>query len=208
MKLCIAGICHFAPLGRNKLKEWIGQLAQGNTGPPAFVATEWDQTLFAQVKDQRGQFRQLAQKQWTAADADLLDVLETSLGYEADTHDEFFPNVEVLWLDQGRNGDVSSYAKGRLNVYRSFLDDEPPLTNTAEALEKLSQEAWSRAEQSRGSSTERDDKFASLLLDRISKGGSDWAIVIVGAAHARYLEKSICMQLDKQGHSCQVTILR
>lgn len=208
MKLYIAGICHFAPLGRNKLKQWIRQLAQDNDGPPAFVATEWDQTLFVQVKDQRGQFRQLAQKQWTAAGTDLLDVLEISLGYEADTHDEFFPNVEVLWLDQGRNDDVSSYAKSRLNVYRSFLDDEPPPTNTAEALEKLSQEAWRRAEQWHGSRTERDDKFTSLILDRISKDGGDWAIVIVGAAHAKYLEKSMRMLLDEQGYSCQVTILR
>ena len=216
MKLYIAGVYHFDPLGRNNLRQWLQGLASANNGSPAFIATEWDENLFALIKGQRRTFRELAQKEWPNAASDLLDTLERSLGYEADTHTEFFPNVEVLWLDQGRQAIVERYAEGRLNMYRSYLEGEQLPTQSSMGLAKFSAVARQRADSSEAErqrtqlfeeESERDTKFASLILERIAKGGGVWAIAIVGGRHASEGKGSMRQLLEEQGQLCEVTVL-
>lgn len=208
MKLHIAGVNHFDPSCRSQLKLWLERLATDNDGPPAFVATEWDENIFAEVKRQRGRFRKVAQREWPNASSDLLDVLALSLGYEADTHTEIFPNVEVLWLDEGRQyNNVDTYAEGRLSVYKSLLRGEQLPTDSASALSKLSSAARNNAPPPKGRRTARDGKFARLILKRIAKGGGAWAIAVVGYNHASNNQGTMYSLLDAQKQLCKVTIL-
>jgi hypothetical protein len=209
VKLYIAGVIHFDPLGRAGLRRWLRRCFAVEGGPPAFVATEWDQNTFAEVRRQRAEFHDLAQGEWPHASPKALRILELSLGYEADTHVELFPDVEVLWLDEGRQTDpsrVQGYAKGRLEMYRSFLQGSWSPPGSLTLLRTLSHAARRRAEPDFVPG-DRDSTFARLILDRIARGGATWAVAIVGANHASRARGSMRSLLEEEGCFCDVTIL-
>lgn len=206
MKLHIAGVNHFDPMCRNCLILWIKQLSAANNGPPVFVATEWDENIFAEVKRQRSEFRKLAQGEWPNAPSGLLDVLELSLGYEADTHTKSFPNVKVLWLDEGRQvNNINTYAEDRLRLYKSYLSKLLP-TDTSSALDKLSRAVRNGATPPK-EGTVRDHKFACLILKEVAKNGGEWAIAIVGYSHASDNQGTMYSLLEAEGLLCEVSIL-
>ena len=205
MMLSIAGVYHFDPTGRERLKRHLEELSSSMKDRPMFIAVEWDSGLFAQVKEQRSKFRELAQEQWPTAGSDLMAILELSLGYEADTHSEVFPSSPVLWLDQGRQANVQTYAQQRLNVYRSFLETDNLPLNTETALAMFSEEARKRA-QNLTESTPRDATFASLINEKAIQSQGRWAIVIVGTSHASANPGSMRKLLEDQGYSCKVEV--
>ena len=207
MDLHIAGFKHFDPTGRTRLRQWLEQLSTEHTEPPAFVAVEWDEDLFGEVKAQRASFRNLITQEWPFASPGLLDELELSLGYGGDTHTGVFPDVPVIWLDQGRRCDVSCYASKRLDMYKSFLGEEGLPGDSTAALATLSQQASERADPpTKGD--ERDQKWTRLIIDEIAQSGGDWAIAIVGPNHTRASSGYMTGLLEEAGQLCEVTILQ
>lgn len=208
MIVYIAGINHFDPTNRETLRRWLATISSSRTSPPVFVATEWNKEVFENVKEQRPKFRQLMMSQWPDAPSELLDILENSLGYEADTHTEVFDDVEILWLDQKRQvnvSDINNYARDRLRMYRSFLEGQPLPKNTSDALSMFSEVARRRAQNS-GTSTQRDVEWARLIREKCAISKGEWIIIIVGASHASDHEGSMRRLLQEQGLICQVNI--
>jgi hypothetical protein len=205
VKLYVAAVIHFDPLGRGRLRRWLGRCLALEGRPPAFVATEWDHDAFAEVRRQRAEFRHLAQKEWPHASREALTILELSLGYEADTHLELFPDTEVLWLDEGRDA-VHGYAEARLAIYRDFLQGIPWPRCSSTPLRQLSAMARQRT-QGTTAPSDRDIKFASLIRDRIARGEGAWAATIVGANHASPVPGSMRSLLEEEGCLCDVTFL-
>lgn len=207
MKLFIAGLYHFDPTGRTRLRGWLEQLSAQHAEPPAFVAVEYDSGLFARIKSQRTVFRILMSEQWPHITPELLDELELSLGYEGDTHEVVFPGAKVIWLDEGRPFDTTGFAWDRLIMYTDFLGERGLPRNTPAALSRLSQEAWRRANPP-SEGDDRDYKFAQLILQEIEHEAADWAIAIVGATHASDRPGYMRRLLEHAGQPCEVTILR
>lgn len=214
MKLYIAGVVHNDPLGRTNLRRWLRLLRDSQGGPPAFVATEWDSQIFAEIKQQRDTFRNLASQEWPDAPPELVRELTRSLGYEADSHLDTFRGVDTLWLDEGRGDyqpeDVTEFAEARFNTYNSRLRDHRTLLNdTPGALAFLSQRAWQAADADPATTgQERDDNWVRAIRERIADGGGQWAVVIVGAHHATGNERYMRRQLEDLGLSCHVCMLR
>jgi hypothetical protein len=208
MKLHIAGVCHFDPTGRRRLTEWLEQLSAQHPEPPAFVAVEFDAGLFAKITAQRTAFRNLMREHWPHATHELLRELELSLGFEGDTHERVFPGAKTVWLDEGRPYDeVDGVASGRLVTYHQFLGEDGLPHDTSAALSRLSQEAWRSADPA-VEGDERDHKFAHRILQETEHEPADWAIAIVGAAHASDDPGRMRRLLEEVGQTCEVTILR
>ncbi len=212
MKVYLAGINHFDPLGRAELERWLKDLAVHAPSPPAFISVEWSEPIFADVQAQRHRFRHLAQREWPEASTETLDTLAAALAYEADTHTAVFPGVETLWLDQGREHSVAEdivarYAEYRLNMYSNFLANRLGAASANNLLPTLSEEAWRRVSLS-GHPDSRDKKWAQLIRDRVSFKKGDWAVVITGATHTSDQDGSLRRRLERDGLSCEVTILR
>ena len=207
MRLEIAGINHFDPLGRGKLKLWIDKVSALYMTPPGFVAVEWDEKLFNEVKSQRAKFLVLARSEWPDAHPDLLETLQLSLAYEADTHAILYPNLAILWLDQGRQYSVSDHAERHLALLKSFLSGKPMTSDTREVLERLSRVAYERA-QSPQEGSQRDAAFACLVMEELKDlRETDWAIVIVGAGHASATLGTMRSLLERKGIDCSVSVL-
>ena len=206
MKLHIAGVYHFDPTCRTRLRQWLEQLSAAHAELPAFVAVEYDADLFAQIKAQRTAFRRLLSEQWPDGAPELLDELELSLGYDGDTHERVFPGAKVVWLDQGRMYDVGGFAYERLIMYHQFLGEDGSPQDTSAALRRLSQQARQRANAPTEGNA-RDRKFADVILEEIQRGGGDWAIVIVGATHASHHPGRMSRLLKETGQLCDVSIL-
>jgi hypothetical protein len=204
LKIHIAGINHNDPLMRVKLHDWLERTASSITSP-AFIALEWDQKLFAQVKAQRDRFYYMLLKEFPSATPEALSILRDSLGYEGDTHTKIFPNVEELWLDSGRNCSVDTYAEGRLSIYKSFLKKASLSTVDYLSLERFSMIAANRASLLSAIDKSRDRTFAELIAQRIS-GGIGSAIAIVGSLHACNDTDSMVELLRRQGYFCDITI--
>lgn len=205
MKLVIIGVSHFDPLCRGKLKAELLRLRHTSITPPAFVAVEWDEKLFREVFSQRPVFAEMARSEWPEEQAETLKVLALSVGFEGDTHSEVFDKVETLWLDEGRQANVSQYAKQRLKVYKHFLSQDTGSVDLT-LLTKLSHVA-KLAEQPLKEGTVRDVTWSGLLLQRSSKGGADWGVVIVGASHATDIPDGLRTRLEEAGQRCDVIIL-
>ena len=208
----IAGINHFDPRCRQNLLKWYHELRE-RFGEPCFVATEWDEKIFSEIKAQREQFLQLARQQWPQMTEALICTLTRSLGYEGDTQSDIFPDSEVLWLDQGRRigdleiSEINEYAQSRLNMYREFLGEGLLASSEDQVLETMSQAATRRAPPPSEGGDERDRKFAALILQRITKGGCQWAIAIVGKNHASDTDGSMRRLLENAWCRCEIVFL-
>ena len=209
MILRIAGINHFDPAGRQRLADWLALDAK-KLGNPAFVATEWDKGIFARVKAQRGEFQYLINKQWPNLSPELQKVLTLSLAYEADTHIEVFPDVEVLWLDERRQApedDVQKYPLYRFEMYKRWLGDKITERDDSVILAKMSERAIGEGGRPPSVGNERDAKFADSILRRVGKGGGDWAVVIVGKFHALTYKGAMRHLLEEKEQICEVSPL-
>jgi hypothetical protein len=206
MLLRIAGINHFDVLGRHKLRDWLTRYSHEVEGP-AFLATEWDQNIFETVRGQRQHCRRLAAQRWPNFSDELLDIVMMSLGYEADTHADLYPNIEILWLDQGREADerdVNRYAEDRIHLYETLLAEGEELRDQQEVLAGMSNAASRRAGGDGGIGV-RDQNFARRILDRADDDG--WAIVIVGKNHTADVEGSMRRLLEQGEQRCEVVLL-
>lgn len=210
MRLRIAGVYHADPISRRRLRDWLKRPSIEETDPLAFVATEWGRGVFERVKAQRSRFLCLARREWPEAGPDFLNELALSVAFEADTHVEFFPNVEILWLDEGRQisdpSVVDRYAEDRLDSYKDYLKGQVLPRDTASALTKLS-EAIRQPEHRFSNEPGRDIRFAELVLNKIRRGRGYWAIAIVGATHASDDKGSMRQLLEGGGQPCEVTML-
>jgi hypothetical protein len=209
MILRIAGINHFDPAGRQRLTDWLA-FSSKKFGNPAFVGTEWDRDIFARVKSQRGEFQGLISKQWPNLSPGLLKVLTLSLAYEADSHTEVLSDVEVVWLDEGRQAqedDIQNYARDRFAMYQRWLGGEVTERDDSVILAKMSERAIGEAGRPPSVGNERDAKFADSILRRVGKGGGDWAVVIVGKFHALTYKGAMRQLLEEKEQSCEVSPL-
>ena len=206
MKLYMAGVNHFDPLCRSKLVKWLQQLSETHDKWPAFVAVEYDRNQFEQIKKQRKRFRRLIQKEWPSLTSEQLDILENSLAYEGDTHFDVFPDVEILWLDTGRQISDSSvldkYAEDRLAMYKQYSPGE-----TALNINKLSERIRNVANPE-DINLNRSKRFADLIHKEISKNDGKWAMVIVGFSHTRKdIQGTMRCLLEDNGLICEVSSL-
>lgn len=204
MKLYIAGVNHLYPLCRPKLVKWLQQLSETHDKRPAFVAVEYDKNLFEKAKKQRKRFRQLLQKEWPSLTSEQLDILENSLVYEGDTHLEVFPDVEILWLDTGKqemdSSDWDKYAESRLAMYKQYSFGKTRLN-----INQLSKRIRS-GEDPENINLNRSKIFADMIHKRVSKSGGKWAIVIVGYNHTRKdMRRTMRCLLEDNGFICEVT---
>lgn len=217
MNLSIAAINHFDLLCRERLHRWLEAQSSAHNSPPDFIAIEYDQQFFEQIKSQRGWIREEAQKEWPEASDFFLDTLAESLAFEADTHEAVFPGIETLWLDQGNTGIYKSgkeYATDRHNlINRGFLKDNLPENSTefnSTALHEMSREAWKRSDTSSRykGETDRDEKFTKLIQERCKSARHDWSIIIVGTNHAGPYPGNMRTRLEECGINCEVSELR
>ena len=210
VELQIVAILNFDPVCRSRLRNWLKNLYTEKCELPGFIAIEWDREIFEQVKQQRPVLHRMAEEEWPGAPQDFVNAISEAMGFEAETHEEMFPHVKTIWLDQGRDVPDSSvimhYARDRLEVYKSYLPTDISIPST-ETLEAMSRNSWKRTEVSGYERTDRDSKFASHILEAITKNNPAWAIAIVGASHAS--DSPGCMRtlLETKGVLCKVAIL-
>ena len=211
VELQIGAIVHFDPLCRSRLRNWLKNLSTEKREPPGFIAIEWDREIFEQVRKQRSVLQQMAEQEWPGAPQDFVNAVSEAIGFEADTHEEVFRHVETIWLDQGRDVPDSSviadYAGDRMAIYKSYWPKNISIPGT-EALEAMSRTSWNSAAASAYVETDRDSKFASHILEAITKNNPAWAIAIVGASHAS--DSPGCMRylLETKGVQCEVAVLK
>jgi hypothetical protein len=207
MILRIVGVNHFDPLGRQGLCDWLKQISQ-NYGRPTFVATEWDKDIFLRVKAQRKRFRRLLRGQWPNISEHLLGILELSLGYEGDSHEEIYPGMDVLWLDEGRDVPVedaiTKYAEDRLTRYRAYMGEGVCGCDDTSTLGKMSKAAALEAGSPPETGPDRDKRFADLILQKVKQSPDGWAVVIVGKDHATAIDGSMACILDGEKLICEV----
>lgn len=202
--LFIAGINHFDPLGRERLRAWLTELAAGQPTSPSFVAVEFDPRHLEALRAQRPVFRAAVHAEWPDLPASDLDQHARSLGYEGDTHAEVFPDVETLWLDQGRAvepGTVAQHALQRVRALR-YLARHNALMLPGVVSEQV--QAHTRPEVF---SPERSRVFAERITARLGAGGGRWAVAIVGASHASdRFRNSMRSLLEQAGVRCDVRL--
>lgn len=210
MRLRIAGIVHNDLIGRERLLNWLLQIKDVEKVPPFFAAVEYDETMFRKIREQGSVLRRLAAEAWPDSSQEVLKVVEDSLGYEGDLHECVFPGIETVWLDQGRTVKdstiLSQYAHHRLEIYKSFFPSvEMGLSNGS--LKTMSSIAWERGSPPRPGGSDRDEKFAQVIIHRLQRESWGWAIAIVGSIHASEVEGSMLSRLKDEGIECQMSQL-
>ncbi|HEY60536.1 MAG TPA: hypothetical protein G4N92_07640 [Anaerolineae bacterium] len=210
MNISISAVHHFDPLCKQRLLKWLFFERSTHCHPPTFVAVEWDCQIFEQILKQRKIVYNLAKKRWPNATTKFLYALAEAVAYEGDTHMEVFPDIPTIWLDQGITIDdqtiITDYAKDRINVYVNLIGDK--ICNfDEETLHFMSRRAWERSEFSNNRKTDRDDKFSSIIINKYVLNPNKWAIVIVGANHAKKHQGTMISELENHGFNIEVSKL-
>lgn len=210
MFLRIAGIAHPDPLGRSTLKLWISDLVKLDPNKPSFVAVEWDQSIFAKVRDQRKRLANLARQEWPDAPGDFISTLSNAMGFGADSHTDLLPNVHRLWLDEGREIDditkITRFAEDRMNNYRTMLNPEIG-TYGDKQLKWMSSVAWASVDCNRPPS-QRDQTFANRIIEYASRSDFNWGLIVVGVCHIRSGFGFMRDLLEEFGFDCYSTELK
>jgi len=140
-----------------------------------------------------------------------LDILETSLYYEADAHTGVFADTRIVWLVFENEIDMSvldNYALRRMNMYRRHLGN-------ADSFSRISDWAWTTSRWKQIPKKEldypgyrRDFQFYGIIKDTISSQDGDWALVIVGASHVADRYNSMRRLLEQDKVQCIVNIVK
>ena len=144
----------------------------------------------------------------------LSDILALSLGFEGILTLKMYPDVDILWLDQGRRetghpGDypkrfVKTFARNRLRNYMKFLDNERNHQDDSEILMRISSGASNVGPRQ---DDPRDEKFATLIEQRAKEHANNSAVAIVGSYHAMDIDGSMRYLLEERGFICEVHLL-
>ena len=206
----LIGVHHFDPLSRILCERHLRNASQEYPDRPAFVATEWDSGDFLQVKAQRPHLRQLFQARWPKANRELLDYIEQTPGFEADTHEGIFPGARVLWLDEGRRdrqGSVASFADYCFALYQGIIGDAQLPCDTNSTLRHLHQGLWKSTE-AHEPNYDRDFGWAETVKSHVEQEGGTWGTAIVGAGHLQNDARSFRCLLEACGYECRTISCR
>ncbi len=214
MQVYIAGIHHYDPLCKARLHNWLQNLLDIKVTLPAFVAVEWDEILFKQVKLQRPIIRKLAMSRWSQSTTEFLDALESTLAFDADTHTLLMPNIQTVWLENGRVHPnimpevVNNFAFRRFQVYENYIPVNATNFDNS-LLYSMSINAWDESDIEGGHATNRDAKFAETIINHLAeKEETAWAIIVVGYYHGRQEPDWMAHRLTSAGVNCETTELR
>jgi hypothetical protein len=218
MRIHIAGVNHYDPLGRFQLERWFITLSKNEQGSPAFIAVEWSEPIYRAIQRQSHKMRALAFEEWPGITHETVSILQLSLAYEASSHSTVFPRTPILWLDAGREAeidqdDIENYVEARFRMYRAFLKNKT-LERAGRGyllerpfLTEISREAWARSDQNQAVDKQRDTKWADLILGGLSNPQM-WAAAVVGANHAIRQAGSLRSILESYSVECYASILR
>ncbi len=119
-----------------------------------------------------------------------LETLSNTLAYEADSHICLYPDLPIIWLDEGKKYQ-GNYAAYRLNItYIPYIDKLR--YNDKNNLQKLSKIIWK--EGFKGQPDERDMTFYKKILNAINDSYKN-ILVIVEARHANIGIDGSCIDL-------------
>jgi hypothetical protein len=213
MEIQVAAIVHADPLCRGRLRRWLRELLAAKGSQPAFVAVEWDEQMFQSVRALRPVVCAKASEKWPGATSEFIDALASAVAFGGDTHHQLMPDVPTIWLDTGRDlpypDAIEVFADQRINGYANLIPSETTRFD-ANLLRVMSYEAWDRnrpGERPEGG-TNRDAKFAKVILARAPDYTGDWAAAIVGANHASRDQGYMVNRLQESGGICIVSELR
>jgi hypothetical protein len=175
---------------------------------PSFVAPEWDEQIFYQIKSQRTDFLEMIKKEWDFLTPTEARDISLSLAYEGDAYEEVFGKLPVVWLDNGRKADedtITNFSKLRMGYLKRRIIDEKDSQNF---LNKLSTEVRKDALKSAGDNPsfdkERDRIFFEAIENQSVSVNKDtaWGVIVVGSNHASDHLGSMRNLLELRGHKC------
>ncbi len=197
----LIGVNHNDPYGRRIIADYLS-FEKSNGFLPDCLATEWDHEMFLRVYKQRDYlYNKLISERFTN---NLLEarIIADSLGFEADSHLTVYPNIPIVWLDQGRKVQddiIQNYADQRyeiLSAYRQENEKCFDLDKTRHSLIAISKDNLI--------SNIRDTVFASKISNAI-ENGMERIICIVGEEHTKTdIKGRLGYQLKEKGFSLSV----
>lgn len=213
MKVFIAGVNHNDPFGRARLVQWFSSIGEKQSRAPTFIAVEWARDIFQKIEAQRPHFMELCQNRWPYIGFEEIQVLSKTLGYEADSHYEAFPNVKIIWLDEDRDdidqSKISSYSQDKFKTYERLLKDVNEEELNRNFLKLLHIKVHGIANK-HYVKEKRDKKFAdkiSSYLEKTKHNNDDFGLCIVGMSHASRNEGCMTELIESRGFQCDVVML-
>jgi hypothetical protein len=207
MKFFIAGVNHFDLFGRKKLQGYLKKLSAVHKTSPAFIAVEYDKNHFVRIKEQRKLFRSLVKNEWRFLTEEQLDIFELSLAYEGDSHIDFYPKVEIIWLDKDRQTDrIDMFAEDRLKVYKAFCKSQSITLTNDNLLQFLSYQAYNNTDSS-SYGNYRDVKFKELICNEANGKPEGWSLIIVGSNHTKNKSGFMRELIENEGQKCEAILL-
>jgi len=201
MEIIIFGISHFDPQSYKNLVKILRCQKSSRSDPPLFIATEWGQKAFEEIRNQRPQFREMIKNNWPqlSTNQQALDVIVKTLGFEGDCYTELFPSTKTIWLDNDRDVSVSDYAVNRLSMYKGFLNNKVP----GDIIQDLHLEAARRIQTAQLDDTSRDKKWAENLAQQFVSSSNGYGFAIVGRLHAtNAIANNFFSALSERGFTC------
>ena len=171
------GVSHHDPFGKVVLHDALRLREQEHGAAPDFVAVEYDSDQFSRIRKQRPLFREEIRTAEPNITTRELDILEQSLVYEGDAHEELYPGCKTIWLDQGRSvtlATIENYASARRRMLLCWV---PQLAGSLNTLS-----AHFRDEVDGEIDFSRSRMFYELVRANLMKT-VNWTAVIVGRAH-------------------------
>ena len=177
--LYLAGINHNDPGQRDTLVGWLRQTMASEGGADvSFVAAEWAKAAHERVVGSRANSQRQAQEAWGDRGRPIMASLARTMGFEADAHREIWPDLDPIWLEDGRVMDAKAkfnldmYAEGRFGIYNGWLGGQVPEGDVADVLEALGKRAnketrrWETPAETDPGRTSFATRFVSMPVER------------------------------------------
>ncbi|SKA81724.1 hypothetical protein [Desulfobaculum bizertense] len=210
MKVYMFGCRHNSLYAHQQLKEGLQDcLDQGVE--PEFVAVEYKKSMKEQILRQRD-FECLEESRKNFLREKIGDEyhhITPSIGYDMDSHQEYYPDVETVWLDDDRELDELEKDAPNHFLYNTIVNvlnfkDKNRLNFDGEFWKRYMAEEKKTVCQP-AYNTERDQMWLQTLIPYLLLEEDQSCIIIVGADHISKHEGVLKELLEEAGH---VVVLR
>ncbi|QJB55928.1 hypothetical protein [Pseudodesulfovibrio sp. zrk46] len=180
---------------------------------PEFIALEYDKKIFEDyIVPQRNSLDACKDRNTLYSDLlsdDEIRSISACIGYDGDTHKDYFPTSEEVWLDEGatfdfRNMPCSSMVYNKLASVTEAIRTGHISRERGDLIEQYKQIEAGGLKLGHGRNIERDANWIERLEPYLTLDIDKYAFVIVGADHTREAHGLLRQRLRALGHGIEI----
>lgn len=212
MKVILIGGVHNSLSCRDRLVSTLNDISESERSV-SFVAVEYDEnTFYNRILPLRDAIDECKKKNPIFSkyvSDDEMHELASCIGYDGDAHMDIFPDVETVWLDEGREPNENLFAHPCGSFLYNKIGHFVGMIMSGDIIGEYGERLFEYIALENDGAEEiinnvRDESWFEIISEFLTDEEHDCGIAIVGGSHAEEKEGNFRSLLENAGHNVEV----